>query len=367
MTRVGIEKYIVFVPNTFGPYGYEMVQILAYPNGFRFRFRFEQEWVHEKVKNRLEDLEGLEGYILLRDFASAELYPVRFVALKSARKVGPIYFFEYELGEIMDVGSEEVRDEQYMDFRRRFDEFHPDIAQANRPNNHLSPLVFLSNFSPDLRNEKYVKQVDEDPESTRWINIVSSTTSLEYFQNVEFLRILSLSDHSKNGASPEMTQGSWSLKEGHTYTLKVVQFIPHATGSRNNPNDIKIKADEAVVKVVRGEQRAVGKYDILSFVLRVHPTVRQTFSLIDLEYSPNADLLEKIEPRISIPIQIQRSLKPIGWRILWAVFFLGLYLFPFAFSNAEFSLTEISGDVAIIGLAISLFEVIRMLSKWGRS
>ena len=363
MAASGLENFLVFVPNTYGPYGYEMVSILAYPKGFNFRFRFDEKWVDEKVKNRLKDAIGSNGYILLRDFETSNLYPIRYLTLRSARKVGPIYYFECELNDMMDIGADNVRPAQFEMFRRRFDEFHPDIAKANTAHAHLTPLVFLTNFFPDLRNEAYVEVETEDPDSARWMNIVASTMSMEHFDKVQFLRILTLSEHSKRSGQPPIRDGAWSLEEGATYTMHVVQFTPKGNSPRDVANDIVIKADEVVIKVVRGVQRAVGKYDILRFVIRVKTPARSTFSFIDIEFSQCPDLQGKIEPRISIPIQIRRSGRRILYRIAFAVFFGILYFFPNSATYVPSISEDMIKDLGILGLAVTVVDLIHYLKR----
>ena len=59
-----MDKNIIIIPNTIDPYGYEAIPILAYPNGFIYRFRFDEEWVEDSLFHR-EDLVGKNGYIII--------------------------------------------------------------------------------------------------------------------------------------------------------------------------------------------------------------------------------------------------------------------------------------------------------------
>ena len=93
-----LENYVVLMPNAIEPYGYELVNILAYPAGFQYRFRFDEEWVQEKLRNNITKLTNKKGFIILRDMVTATFYPIRFCTIKQARKIGKIYYFEYELG-----------------------------------------------------------------------------------------------------------------------------------------------------------------------------------------------------------------------------------------------------------------------------
>ena len=102
-----LEDYVVLIPNAIDPYGYELINILAYPSGFQYRFRFDEEWVQEKLRNNITKLENKKAYIVLRDKATAIFYPIRFCTIKQANKIGKIYYFEYELGDIIDYDSKE--------------------------------------------------------------------------------------------------------------------------------------------------------------------------------------------------------------------------------------------------------------------
>ena len=59
-----MDKHLVIIPNTISPYGYETVPVLATPNGFQYRFRFDEEWVQDSIVHR-PDLNGKKGYIVL--------------------------------------------------------------------------------------------------------------------------------------------------------------------------------------------------------------------------------------------------------------------------------------------------------------
>ena len=197
------------------------------------------------------------------------------------------------------------------------------------------------------------------------MNIVSSIRDVGYFENVEFLRILSIFEHPKDAKRPEVEQGAWNLLEGATYTLRVVQFIPNGKKTRDAPNDISINADEAVIKVVRGRQRAVGKYDVLTFVIRVGAFVRSTYSLIDVEYTPFPLLQQRIEPRISMPIQIVRSPRGIVRRILLTTLFVGLYFFPNFAAYIPIVTEELVKDLGILGVAVMVVDILQYLRKRG--
>ena len=78
------DKYIVFIANAIEPYGYEIVNVLAYPPGFKYRFRFDEEWVQDEIKSQIADLTDREAYIVLRDFDKAKLFPIRLCTICDA-------------------------------------------------------------------------------------------------------------------------------------------------------------------------------------------------------------------------------------------------------------------------------------------
>ncbi|NKC16056.1 MAG: hypothetical protein GKR94_28800 [Gammaproteobacteria bacterium] len=361
---VELEKYIVFIPNTFGPYGYELIQILAYPTGFRFRFRFDEEWVEEKVRNRLGDLVGRDGYILLRDFQTRELYPIRYLRLTSVRKVGVVCYFEYELGEIMDFATdEEFRESQLAGFRDRFAKFHGNIARANAEEEHLKPLVLLSNFEPNVRNDREVDRNGVVRESSRWMNLLASLRDVSHFENVEFLRVLGVQPLSKQLNDPRIDNGAFVLRENSTYKLDVVQYVPKGRSHRVEPNDVEVKCDGRVVEAIRGRQRAVGKYDVLSFVIRVNPLKETAFSFFDIEHAASPKHAQNIEPRIHFPIQVERSPERLVGRVMVASLFAGLYFLPQIPSFIAASASDIVRDLAVVGFAVSLVDVVSELRE----
>ncbi len=360
-----VEKYIVFVPNTFGPYGYELVQHLAFPNGFAIRFRFDEEWVEQRVQRKYKSLTPKNAYIVLRDFDSGNLFPVRFASVTDIKKIGPIYHFTCVLRDIVNVGFGEHSKFVLDSFRSEFSANHADFSANNKPGQHLSPLVFLSNYKPLSPIQRVPDISLEDDDASRWMSVVCSVGQLEHFKNVVFFRLLSVRTTTGSTKEAVVKNGALQLREGRAYQIDVTQYVPNGDSSPENPNDIRLKADPKALKVLRGEQRAVGKYDVLKFVLYANRVFASIDTYLDIEYSPARSLRDRIEPRISVAVHIKAKLRRHFIRLGVAVVSVSLYFFPDALSFISIIEEELVKDVGIIGFTVTLIGAFEYVQRGG--
>ncbi len=337
------------------PYGYELIQIMAYPAGFQYRFRFDEEWVSENVKSKLSSLDGHKGYIVFRDKLSAKLYPVRHFTLIEAQKIGKIYYFVYELNEIIDFETQEAaRIKQIDEFNAKFSEFHQHEIN-NVPTADMKPLVLLSNFEPDIKN-KHSASVDQlKIENERWTNVISSVKDIDLYENVEFIKIVDVTSMKDQPEKAQIGKNSLIVKEARDYKLRLLQYNPKKGKENTAPTDIKLKSDGKYINIIRDQQRAVGKYDILTFIFRVNSDSGGNSSFLDIELAPKHEVMSHMDPKLYMQITIQRSyLKSsvkIGLGILFACLFLTLHIHP------ESHLAFLK-DVALVGAAVVITELL---------
>ena len=354
-------KYLIAIPNAIEPYGYEMIPILAYPKGFTFRFRFEKRYVAERVQNSISTLEDKEGFIVLRDRETSKFYPIRYFRVTKAQKVGDIYYFEFSLGELFDISADIHGKNQLKEFNRRFSEFHTDIFKENEPNGNMYPLVFSSNFEPNLQNEHFLVHEDNQERShERWGNIISSLSEIKFFKGVQFLQMREVLAQDSKG-SAEFKDGSLVVTEGSDYALQVVQRVINPDNDISDV-DIELKSDENTISILRGALKAVGRYDIFTFYFRANEQVITRKSFLDLVHYPKLSAKGKIEPKIGIPIVIEKTNEKIRMKILLLIMFFLAYIFPGilsilpgSYAQETLNITsEMVKDASIIGLAITL-------------
>jgi hypothetical protein len=323
MVEQNLEKYIVLIPNAIDPYGYEIVNILAYPNGFTYRFRFDQQWVHNKVQHNIPNLINKQGYIVLRDRDSALLYPIRKCTIKRADRIGITYYFEYELGDIIDYDSQEnLRINQIKKFNEEFTASHAkDIS--NKAGEDMTPLCLLSNYEPAIQNQSSSL---EEREFEQWGNVIEAIKDIKLYEDVEFIKLVDILSKKpkflgsyiksekfkrfiKTGPDKASVQNnSFIFKENLDYEIRVYQYIPNRK-KESVTRDIKMVVDDKYISPIRGQQRAVGKYDVITFLLRTNPHSGGRRSFIDIEHVTKAEAAPSIEPKIYFPVFIRKSRK----------------------------------------------------------
>ena len=396
-TQTNTDAFLVFVPNTYRSYGYEIVNVLALPNNFKFRFRFKKDAVHSNITQNVQ-LNGencydhKEGYILLRDHSTGKLYPIRRFVLLELQPLGPIYYFTVELKNLVFMPPEEhSRRSHLAEIRKNVAKDHIKFRGSTNNNKNVTPLVFLSKMRPDADNltEQSSSQVwDAD----LWMTIVSTIgKEIDYYKNIQFFAISAIAlyndfSRSRKKIKPGVKNHSWQLKGGRTYEMDVVQFVPRntvddpasTTGQSGDTRcqspqttrdigasrDVCIRADDSVVEVVRGVQRPLGKYDVMTFIYRVKSLPYRTDCILDIEYHPLVSQAPgwDLQPRIPFDIKVLPSRHK-------AV--LGTLALPLSISlYSLLSLLEIAGPVletilqyfSIVVGTVSLFY---LSSRWG--
>lgn len=352
-----LERNIIIIPNTIEPYGYELIKIIAYPKGFKYRFRFDEEWVDTKVSGNIKDLTSKTGVIVFRDFKEAKFYPIRYFKLLKAQKIGKIYYFEYELSDFIDYDSDSNwRSEQINKINEEFTRYHSTTFANNTASNDMKPLVLLSNYSfEDIKNEHYCSSNTEEKEHEQWGNIVTLIKNISFYENVEFIKILDVVSMSQNGGSAIFTKDYLRLLEAHDYKLRILQFIPKGGKQKAEPRDIEIKSDDKYISIVRGKERAVGKYDVLTFVFRTNERSGGHNSFIDIEHTPKSEGKQYIEPKLFIPVSILKSMRIALIKIALGAIFVGLYIYLNIFPDSKIIFLK---DVSIIGTAIIIHELL---------
>ncbi|MCL5113732.1 MAG: hypothetical protein M1372_01000 [Patescibacteria group bacterium] len=358
-----LENYVVLIPNAIEPYGYELVNILAYPSGFQYRFRFDEEWVQEKLRNNIAKLNNKKGYIVLRDKDAAKFYPIRFCIIKQARKIGKIYYFEYELGDIIDYDSKEnLAVEQIEDFNKKFSEFHKNDISNNNPNADMTPLCLFSNYELTIKNQNYLgRQIEREDE--QWGNVVSAIKNIKLYENVEFIKLVDVISKTKKAS---ISNYAFSLKEEQDYALRVLQYIPKRSKAEATTRDVQITVDENYITPIRAKHRAVGKYDVLTFLIRTKPGSGGRWSFIDLEHVAKAEAQPSIEPTIHFPVFIGKLLKRSLIVFCAIVILLLVYKSPRLLTQFLILDERTLKDTLLVGLSISLAEFLREIRGYLR-
>lgn len=366
MSEPALEKYVVLIPNAIEPYGYELINILSYPSGFQYRFRFDEEWVQDKVRHNITKLNNKKGYIVLRDKDAAKFYPIRFCTIKQARKIGKIYYFEYALDDIIDYDSKDhLTRQQVEDFNKKFAEFHKTDISNNSPNVDMTPLCLLSNYEPSITNQNY-SGIESEREFEQWGNVLTAIKDIKFYEDVEFIKLVDVKSERDEAEKVPVENSAFSLTEEKDYVLRVFQYIPKRNKTKTTVRDIQILVDENYIIPIRQKHRAVGKYDVLTFLIRTNLRSGGNWSFIDIEHLAKADAISVVEPKLHFPVFIKKAWKRSLKVISASIIFFFIYVFSGLLSEFIRLDDRTIKDISLIGFAVSLVELLREIRDYLR-
>lgn len=350
-------SYLYVIPNTTAPYGYEFVNILCLPHGIKGRFRFSDKWVSEEFKANFKEYCGKRINILLRDKETAVFSPLRKAIVDDISKIGDTYYIQYTLKGFFEYDSKEsVRKEQLEFYRKEFSNYHTDLRN-NRPDTDMDPLVFGSNFEHDFVNKHFDALETTMKDLEVFQNIIDTIKGLSFFTAVTFTKIIQLRQANNSNIVP-IVDGRYILKEETDYEFSIFQTAPTLSLKEVlTPNDIEIFSDAKYVSIIKGKQRAVGKYDIFNMLFRTNINTAGVNSFIDIRYrlKPGAD--QYIEPNLSIPVSIKLRYRSIFWRVCILVASISLYFYSYLVKSLMGIPLDVLKDVTLVTVAVVVFDL----------
>jgi hypothetical protein len=176
-------------------------------------------------------------------------------------------------------------------FNKTFAGFHSEIV--GQPGQHFAPSVFRSRVGQQAGRTEFQNL-------RNWGDVLNLLAGSQVFQNVEFLKMLDVKEGLEKDVAPRF--GAYELRRGRTYTLRVFQIVPNPSpgSSSSYPHDIQLNSFSEQIQILRRPQRAVGKYDVLSFV----------FKVADVPYGEQTALeLRQLAPEESVAAAVRN---PVG-------------------------------------------------------
>jgi hypothetical protein len=257
------DQHCCFVIQAVPPYHYDLNQILALPAGFRYHNRYDEQWIDPNVRDNTSQLIGRSLLIVMRDRDRNRLVPVRWARLVVAQPIGNIVYFEYLLGDLIAYGRKaderEANIDQYTRLLQRYRADLPGTAGKDL----TTPSVFLSAVGRD-RDLKTAPAAD----LSEWGNVVAAVATASIYEKVDFLKLVDIS--SADGRRPAKLTGElYEVAANTVYTLRVFQTMPNFGDGVVIPHDISLHTFPDHIASLRARQRAVGKYDMLTFVLKI--------------------------------------------------------------------------------------------------
>ncbi len=333
-----------FVVHSVQPYLHDVMQVLALPQGLLYRLRYDGLWVESTLRQNIVQLQGRQGLILFYDDTTKTLFPVRWSTIKVARQVGRIFYFELTLQELPGYESDlEARNAQVLGFNKTFNGFHHGLFVERNGQKVLELCVFPSGMGQQVGRIEF-------SDLTNWGNVVDAVGQTPSFERAEFIKILDLVNGSGKTISPH--NEAYSLKDDKTYTLRVFQIIPNAGQSRGEPHDIELRTFSDQIRILRQRQRAVGKYDVLTYVLKVSGLAAGERTAVELVAIP-VDAQKHTMTGLYLPVAAETpSLRSRIGRLVAVITSLALTFVPIVLDTGTWG-TTIS-FIGVIGFVLSI-------------
>src|SRR6266536_603917 len=271
----GRDLHCCFVVQAIVPYYYDLNQVLALPMGFRYRNRYQRQWVEPNLRDDASRALGRRVLIIMRDRERARLVPARWARIVVAQTVGDILYFEYLLEELVAYSREPERREADIEkYTAILDRNHPGLPGS--PGEDLvRPSVFLSAAGPEFPTASA-------DDLAAWGNVVAAVATADIYEKVDFLKIVGLS--AADEQEVRVRGERYELTANTVYTLRVFQTMPNFGDGRVAPHDLVLKTFPEHIALLRPRQRAVGKYDMLTFVLKVLDLPSGDHTPIEIEH-----------------------------------------------------------------------------------
>jgi hypothetical protein len=293
------DLHCIFIIQAVAPYHYDLNQILALPSGFRYHNRYSQAWVDRNLQQGIVDqLHHKRLLLIMRDKARNLLVPVRWATIELVQPIGGVYYFEYRLGELIDYKSDAgLRNQEIEHHTQTLGQYHS--ALPGTPGTDLtSPSVFLS-----AAGTQFPTAPADD--LAHWGNVVAAVATAEIYEKVDFLKIVGLRTSDKRKRASLVGDG-YLVAPNTVYTLLIFQTMPNFGDNIVEPHDLRLLTFPGHVASLRERQRAVGKYDMLTFDLKVLDLPSNERTSIEVAHDESYKPGQYASGSLYIPLVVRR-------------------------------------------------------------
>lgn len=311
-------RSVYIIVNAIDPYGYEVNQFLACPKGTKCVVRFKSKWL--PTIELPEALTGHSGVLILRDWKSAKLIPLRRLTITSVLPVGEIFDIEWAAEDMIDYDSSpKERNKQIRKFDKHLEAHFG--KYENNPKEDFQNLVFTvpADFTKEIHDSEESVPKNEK-ELHNWGKAVDAIGKLEYYTDIDFLKVIGIKDSTGKSQRlvSENSQGlkRYKLRTSTNYLLKVYQraFTNKPKGDSSvSPRELFLEADNKAIRIVDDNSPITGKYAGHRFRFKTETLKRKTDTYLRLETKRQDS---KQVPPIHIPIRIVTPWWRFALRIL---------------------------------------------------
>ncbi|MGI2220593.1 hypothetical protein [Shewanella oncorhynchi] len=350
--------------NSIEPYTHELNSYLSLPKNSIARVRFKKNWLPEI--SEYSDMEGKEGFILLRNYYKSKvIIPLRKIMINKVKVVGDIVYIEFFLleipcypGDVKKFG--ELIERLYSSLSSSFDV----KKYENIDGEDLSNLVF---YGGSLHGIDFFKKGAVYDEIANWGVLVGhfddffNEDEVKIFSDFDFIKFVELKSFDgrvvdfkvsgKEGASKYY----FELKPETEYKATFLQRT--YTGRKGNSaingvRKVKLTPESNMIKSLRNGY-IYGKYDLINSSFTTVNYLKKSYSEVEISISSNVS--DHVEYPFVLPFKLTTSLSVFIFNLFSGFIFFGglvLYYNPELLIAVSFNLSPVTIKEVLLPMLI---------------
>jgi hypothetical protein len=275
-----------FFSSDFRPrYANDVLNVLALPKGYEYKFRYEQSYIEDSIRhtfhNDSKEFYNADVLLAFKSSNSNFVVPVRWARIIKVNKVTDFYNITYVLLDYPEIDSLLTL---------------PDVQKA-------SELFFNSIPSSDRdkavinKFPQYLKPLSKNTSSDNWINICKVLSLYPKFETNHFLRF---SDVHKKDTILKFKDNSITLQEVSVYSI----ICDYYSGRLSVDSILSTNSSSDKVKIVsNGKIDLNNRYDTVEILFETDEVPKDTFFNLAIstreskncEYFTNCNFLFRIQ------------------------------------------------------------------------
>lgn len=365
--------YLVLT-NAVEPYAYHNKYYLSLLSGLAYKFRYPKKYIHPDIET--SKLEGKSGCLVLRNFKTGDLIPLRIFKIYKVYDYGKHVFFKFAFGEFVKYPNENFYNYEKEKiellqghYTESVETCFPDKV-VNEPNKEMTYEIFPVKGKLEI---KLCNSSDVSEVANSWTNLTYILSTLDVFKKESFYLISNISRIKglkiKNISPQEIPNEEKGLKviAGNIYRIDFMQLSPRNSEYFENYK-LNFNSISTHFEFLQNEYTIDGGFDRFNITFSVLPQNSQrVMSKILINEERVSNNTVQILPDFEIPIIIKWSFLSTIWRkfVMPVAFLLAVILWVFAESLIEFSVIRSLGIKVDYLRYISIFLLSFSLQNWG--
>jgi hypothetical protein len=313
-------EHLCLIIHSHRPYCFDLCEIMALPSGMKFRNRFDVQWIRPELRDDIESTVGSRVLLILRDIDNNMLIPFRWGKIYQVERIAKVVIFKYYLENIVEYDSDDnVIAEEIIARTKMFADRHGWLP-GEKGQALSTPSVFKSNVGLALR------AIDAS-DKRAWGNCISAIATAPCYLRIEFLKIVDFTTAA--GESVRISHEAYAVLSNSIYQLELFQYIPNP-GPANEvipSHEIELTWFDGHLTPLRSKLPAVGKYDSLTFDIKVLDLKPGERTSMEIRHIPDIASTQSAMTSLYLPLEIS----PSGRGRLVAAILLGLISLFFMF------------------------------------